>query len=373
MPVCFWQNMPSHIQAPTLREFAEIWPAKTHAVWCADTSDGRDNLGWQRPDLGNVVETTLPSRDYLPVVEQVLANNSGGIHVLSGMDSYPQITAAFATAKQVGVTRLALMVESGITMGLRGRLRPWRAQWIASHYIPRIQLVLAMGNTGVQFYRRAGFADDTVMPFLYQSSVNFEPCHTAFHNPLRLIYIGKFIRRKGVDVLLRALSMVDSRTWTLTIVGDGSEASEMQRLARNVGIAERIDWRGVLPSDNVSGILRDHDLCIVPSRFEGWGVVTNEAICAGVPVICSDQVTSRELVESSGAGAIFASGDAKSLARTLEDYLNSPSTIVVAKQRAVDFRDRLHPRRIAEYLAEVLQHRFCGVSQRPLAPWLETC
>jgi len=373
MEVCFWQNMPSHLQSEVLRAFAELWPAKTHAVWCGELTEDRRQLGWQRSCFHPMTETVLPAEDYSSEIQRLLARHTEAVHVFSGLRAYPLVEAAFQRARQRPAARVALMVEAGIRMGVKGLLRPARAWYVARRYIPHVQLVLAMGNDGVQFYRNAGFPPGIVYPFMYQPPRYEELRRGPARDPVRLIYIGKLVRRKGVDVLLRGLSRTECDNWKLTIVGDGPEAAQHRGLARRCGVAQHIDWRGAISSDRIHDLLIEHDLCIVPSRFEGWGVVTNEAIGAGVPVICSDRVASRELVENSGAGSIFPSAHPHELAKALDRYLSTPARIEAAAARAREFRDRLHPRRVAQYLADVLRHCYANAPVRPQPPWANPC
>lgn len=258
-------------------------------------------------------------------------------------------------------------------MGWRGWFRPWRARFLARPLVSSTKLVLAMGGDGVDFYRRAGFLSERIFPFMYQASGSEllqDDIHTG--KEIRMVYVGKFIRRKGLDLLIRALGDVKYEDWSLDIIGTGLEQRELEKLAEKSGIASKISWRGRIPSSQVMSELAKFDLCMVPSRFEGWGVVVNEAIQSGVPLICSDRVTSRELVEVSGAGVIYPALNSVALSRVIEHLVVDPRTISEFKRKARNFSPRLQETCVAEYLKRVIEFVFVDEKRdRPVPPWYE--
>ena len=169
--------------------------------------------------------------------------------------------------------------------------------------------------------------------------------------------------------MLHALSSCRAKNWRLTIVGDCPARQPTQHLARRLGIDHAIDWLGTQPSSEIPELLSQHDLCLVPSRFEGWGVVTNEAIQAGIGVLCSDRVTSKDLVEQSRAGAVFPSSNARAFASLIDEWVDSTERIEAAKLAARSYRERLSPASVGQYLYDVICHSFMG-GVRPKTPWL---
>lgn len=375
MRVVFWQNMPSHHQAPGLREFAKVWPDEVLGIWCSDIEIGRKQLGWEKPDLGLLREIVLPAKGKggCRTAHELIEHFQHDIHIFSGFHAYAPIIEAYRHAVRIGMSKLGLMAEPGIQMGWKGLLRPLRAKWIARAYIPSIEVFLVMGQQGVRFYRRAGFDSSVLFPYMYQCDICPKIEDAAVHTPVRFVYVGKFIRRKGVDVMIRALMKCREYSWQLQVIGDGEGRSEIQRLAKAGGLADRIEWVGVQPSSRILSLLNNNDICLVPSRFEGWGVLSNEAIQSGLAVICSDKTTSCELVQTSAAGRIFNTGNPESLSKCIRELLTAPELIVRMKMNAVAYRHRIAPSAVGQYLKEVLAYAFLGEgARRPSPPWLST-
>jgi glycosyltransferase involved in cell wall biosynthesis len=114
--------------------------------------------------------------------------------------------------------------------------------------------------------------------------------------PPRLLFVGRLVQRKGLDVLLRGLSELrdDLANARLEVCGDGPERRSSEALARRLGLVERVRFLGARPRREVRQLIRDSHLLVLPSRtmpdgeIETLGVVLLEAMATGVPVVATD-------------------------------------------------------------------------------------
>lgn len=370
MKVFFWQHMPSHIQSPALKSFAEYWPDDVFGVWSGGISPDRIELGWCSPEFGSLKEIVLP-RQYKETASKLILDNLDQVHIFSGINAYRSIDFARTVAQKNNAPNVCLMVEPGIRMGWKGIIRPLRARWICKNIVPHARLVLAMGKDGEKFYRNAGFPANTIFPYMYQSEASpVIQVKRPISDIVKIVYVGKFIPRKGVDLMLRGLAKCKNRNWQLDIIGTGPEQPMLEELSKKLKINSQIQWLGRLPSSHVSPALSQYDLCMVPSRFEGWGVLVNEAIQAGIGVICSDRVTSRELVQKSKAGFIYAGLSTSKLGKSLDEILIAPERILEFKQRARSYAPLISGKSVSSYLADVLKFVSHAETTRPQPPWL---
>lgn len=129
---------------------------------------------------------------------------------------------------------------------------------------------------------------------------------------------------KGVDVLLRAASMITA-PWQMVLVGSGDMRSAYEELARRLDIASRVHFVGSVPFERLPDAYRAADVHVLPSinRGEAFGLVTLEAKASGIPSIVSNLPGVRTLVTPGSDGDVFAVGDAGDLARKLTRYLGS--------------------------------------------------
>lgn len=101
-----------------------------------------------------------------------------------------------------------------------------------------------------------------------------------------LLYVGSLIGRKGLDLLLPALALTDEEV-RLVIVGEGSEETALRKQADELGLSERIVWRGFLEGDALTECYESCDAFVLPTREDCYGLVILEAMCASLPVIAS--------------------------------------------------------------------------------------
>jgi glycosyltransferase involved in cell wall biosynthesis len=134
------------------------------------------------------------------------------------------------------------------------------------------------------------------------------------------------IARKGLDLLLTAFAQLPPRARLLLV---GREA-ELQLLLNPLSaeVRARIEYAGFQAPDDLPRFFAQADVFVLPSRYDGWGVVVNQALGAGLPVICSDKVgAGYDLVLESVNGCIFPAGDADSLRANMQRFLDQPPLI----------------------------------------------
>ncbi|NPV08626.1 MAG: glycosyltransferase family 4 protein [Anaerolineae bacterium] len=153
-------------------------------------------------------------------------------------------------------------------------------------------------------------------------------------------YVGRLVPEKGVDLLLRAAGGLTGE-WSLSILGAGPEAKNLQGLAEQLGVAPRVRWHDPVPSPHVPAHLRSLACLVLPSISrphwkEQFGRVLVEAMACGVPVVGSD---SGEIPNVIGpAGLVFPEGDVAALRASLARLQSSPA---LRRELAVAGRQRV--------------------------------
>lgn len=150
-----------------------------------------------------------------------------------------------------------------------------------------------------------------------------------------LIFLGRLVSDKGVDVLLDALGHLAGRGLRprLTVVGDGPEGRSLRAQADRLGVGRQVEFLGLCKGEELVRLLNHHRILVVPSRYEEpFGIVALEGIACGCAVVAS---RGGGLPEAVGpCGRTFANGDAAELAAVLEDLLGDPSGIAALQAGA---------------------------------------
>lgn len=135
--------------------------------------------------------------------------------------------------------------------------------------------------------------------------------------------------------LLRAFARVKVSDAHLIFVGDGSLRATLESEATSLGIWSRVHFLGFVNQSKLPEVYTASDILVLPSEYEPFGVVVNEAMLCGCCVVVSDRVGARfDLIRENETGFVFRVGDAKSLAEVLDDLLRTPARLRQVREAA---------------------------------------
>ena len=148
-------------------------------------------------------------------------------------------------------------------------------------------LIISGGKRTVQALKLAG-CSDRQMVHTFNSGVSIElgqmPRLTHAGESHRFVFAGRLIRYKACDLVIRALHNAPKAQ--LDVVGDGDERAALEALARSEGVAERVHFHGwVTPGEPMRAILAQARAFVLPSLAEANGIVVQEAMMTGLPVV----------------------------------------------------------------------------------------
>lgn len=115
----------------------------------------------------------------------------------------------------------------------------------------------------------------------------FRPTPVPPGDALDLVTVGKLVPLKGTDILLESLARIGDPTVSLTVIGDGPQRPELEALAYDLGVADRVTFIGAVSRSEVSRRLQKCHALVVPSLIETFSIVAAEALAAGRPVVAT--------------------------------------------------------------------------------------
>ncbi len=168
---------------------------------------------------------------------------------------------------------------------------------------------------------------------------------SAAGGPLRVLFVGNLIRRKGLGDLLKGLARMGSSDWRLRVVGqrdvDGVYSAEMKKLARDLGILPQVEFLGRLSEEQLEIELRLAHLLAVPSQYEGFGIVYLEGMAFGLPALGSKTGAAGEIIQDGESGWLVdpANTDdmAQRIGRVLQDRVELQRMSLAARCRFDEF------------------------------------
>lgn len=233
--------------------------------------------------------------------------------------------------------RKPLIIWSGETAV--GAATASRVQRMLRHFLTRRAAgFLAYGQAARRYLHHLG-ADNEKISVLTQSVDNdywINSTHSADKTLVRnqknvigrgVLCVSDLVHRKGIRHLIQAWASLPKHLQTgntLLLVGDGRERAQLEALTALLE-AENIVFVGAVPHDQVAAYYAAADLAILPTLLDVWGLVVNEAMASGIPVLCSKNAgCAEELIIPGMTGDVFDPKDEVALSRLLEAWLQRP-------------------------------------------------
>jgi glycosyltransferase involved in cell wall biosynthesis len=134
-----------------------------------------------------------------------------------------------------------------------------------------------------------------------------------------LLFVGRLVPEKGLDVLIAALPNILSSgiNAKIVVVGEGPQREQYQRMANDYGLAHKILFLGYIDDWTLRALYRVADVTVVPSKFEPFGIVALEAMAARCPLVVSAVGGLNEIIDHEGTGLKVPINDSDALARSV--------------------------------------------------------
>lgn len=181
----------------------------------------------------------------------------------------------------------------------------------------------------------------------------------------RVLFVGRLVYYKGVDVLLKALAQVPGVSGI--IVGDGPLKRDLGELAETLGISKRVRFLAPLPEDLYPAIYHCADLFVLPSieRTEAFGIVGLEAMAAGLPIITTELGTGTSYYNRDGiTGYVVEAGNMESLSRAIRNLVTGFGERDAARKKDFIPANPMRLRQMSEEYLELLKTPL-GKNQEP--------
>jgi glycosyltransferase involved in cell wall biosynthesis len=185
--------------------------------------------------------------------------------------------------------------------------------WIR-HFVSHSDLCLAYGTRAARELQRLGVAPSAIrcVPNAVPRGEPSAPRRRPNH-PVRFLFVGQLIPRKGVAELLEAFSQLPEGE--LYVAGEGP----LQPLVDRAVQSARVTYAGQIDRSALQQLYADCDVLVLPSRYEVWGLVINEALEHGLPVIATQAVGAvDDLVVNDVNGYVTRTADADDLRQAME-------------------------------------------------------
>jgi len=318
---------------------AEVIAVETHWTW--------SKRGRHRHKVRRVFSFgALGSQEFAPGYIAAAWKSADIIHV-----HHPHPLADLVSLLRLRRTPLVVTQHQDVRPG---PVSPHLSRWI----LRRAGAIVVPSSSHVALCRElAGLESKVeVIPFAIDERRWMEVPPPPGRKPARAIFIGRLVRWKGVDLLLRALAQTEDIE--LDIVGDGPESPRLKTLAKALAITDRVRFFGEFPDEDLPFRMVAADFLVLPSvtSSEMFGLVAIEAMAAGRPVITTDLPSGVRDVNVAGeTGFVVPLRDVDALAGAMQTLAADPELVrkmgAAGRSRVLEHftREEMARRHIALY------------------------
>lgn len=216
-------------------------------------------------------------------------------------------------------------------------------------FIKYIDGIFAIGEDAVKYYKSIS-KRWKVFPFQYVTE-HKERTKGTINGNLRLLFVGNLCKRKNVRIVIEALKGLNNLEFT--IVGNGKEKMKLEKLAQKYKIPAV--FVGTKNMKEISSIIQEHDVLILPSLHDGWGAVVNEAMDLGVYVIVSSRCGARVMINKGVTGEVFISNNIKALRNSITHCLETKNDIRKMVKDNIKSFDKFRGESVAKYFLNCIE------------------
>lgn len=193
-----------------------------------------------------------------------------------------------------------------------------------------------------EYARRLGFDEKNIIYNALSCDVELfnkvSPKNKRNCYPRNILYIGRFVPVKGLNMLLEAWKNIENKNgWTLTLVGDGP-------LKESFGNNEGVAIKDYMPQEKLIDEMQNAGCFVLPSKFEQWALVIHEAAAAGLPLVVTEDCGAAPHFVIDGYNGYRVGASFKGIQRGLEKIINSnEETLLKYSDRSKDLANRIRP------------------------------
>ncbi|EOA58194.1 MULTISPECIES: glycosyltransferase [Bacteroides] len=150
-----------------------------------------------------------------------------------------------------------------------------------------------------------------------------------YNSCIRIIQVSRLEHlKKGQHLTIKALALLKRKLPHIQVdidfIGTGSSKNYLEKLAKSLDVSNNIHFLGIRNREYVYSHLKDYDLLVQPSIYEGFGLTVAEGMIAGLPVLVSDVEGPMEIIQNGQYGYCFQVGNAEDMANKLVEMLQNP-------------------------------------------------
>lgn len=369
MRIVFWQNCLSPHQLPYIAHLMDDERVDEVVVVAGmSVSDERKKMGWSVAQYEGIERCKVLVAPDDDVIQNLMGERQqDSWHLFSGIRADAFVFKCLQISLAYNIRR-GIITERPNTYDFKRDIPNAKPYWLHRirfwlqdrKYAKHINVVFAMGQEAVEYFESLHMKWQ-VFHFCYctqPSKVGAKPL-LADRLP-QYLYCGSLSAWKDPLAIARGLSrLMPSAKEEVMIIGDGPLRTKLEKYISENNLKDTIKLLGTKPQTEVPIYMQQADVFILPSLYDGWGAVVNEALQAGCYVICSDAAGASDLMKKdSRLGKIFHRGSVRQLADCISWCNGHIREIRTDRQFRLQWaEEHISGRAVARYMIDCLELR----------------
>lgn len=363
----FWQYCLSMHQSAFLRNLARRH--KVTLLVANEWAENRKELGWEKPNLEGVEVFIAPDDEQ---INSIFINKPKAIHSFGGIDAFPFVHKALKIAINKKA-KIIIHLEPLNLDGIKGKIRIVKYWLFKLRYNQYIDALLVKGFLGRACYEKVGFSKEKIWDWAYftEDQTDFVPNESdgTKNNLPSFLFVGALIERKNIVPVLEEVVSMTSGISKFSVIGVGPLESDVKKIASS---NEKIHFLGKKSNQEVKALMLNHDYLILPSLFDGWGAVVNEALMAGTRVIVSNKSGAASLLLNEDRGYVFSLNGSPSFKQIFTKAVDAGPTLTTERKAIQEWaHKKITGEKGADYFIRITKYLYGNDVSRPIAPWLK--
>lgn len=284
--------------------------------------------GWSIPQMGKARVVIKPGDNE---IERLLSMPNTK-QVFSGIDAFPLVYRVFKMAVKKRLD-ISVMMEPYQWQGFKGFIRRGKYALHALRYAKHINHIFATGDLGVHAFLKAGFPKSKLHQWGYFTEQIIEN-NLIQNDTVKVIFVGSIDERKNIISLVKVANNCSDLYGEFLIIGGGNLENELRN---EIACNPKIHFLGRIKNEEVASIIAGCDLLVLPSIFDGWGAVVNEALSQGTRVLCSDKCGASSLLDGTVRGGVFSLNNPNSLEEQFRFWLKKGPISVDTRKEIIEW------------------------------------
>lgn len=374
--VVVWLLEPPKAEKGAYNYLTRHWGADVIYVFYNALPEYRKQTAWGDGGFGDAKILELgccPNKEN--EVKKICEEYSGDIHIVTGFtNEFSPLVKKHINHK---TAIMGIFTERPTFMGsvcerlLRHCYSFVRYSHFRLLYDKYTSFVLPTGLKAMNNYRHYGWKESKLFNFMYNPDIPDRYVSKTLNenDEVRFVFIGRFYNKtKGVVDLVEASKRLKGKFQVCLVGGYGQDSETIIKECEKI---DKVNFIGSWKADEVVRNLSEYDVAVVPSRYDGWNLLANESIHAGIGCIISNEAVSQEVIMAANSGEVFDYSNVKELATIMQRVINDHEIVNTWKKNASAFVDRISEETVGLYLIDILNY-VCGYSQKkPKCPWVK--